>query len=96
MIVQPVSGTLLLYETGTSVTEEWVIASLALYGVAGAFWVPVLWMQVRMRDLAKEAATSGRPLPTRYHDLYRLWFLFGFPGFGCVLVILWLMLARPF
>jgi uncharacterized membrane protein len=95
VIVQPVSGTLLLYETGASVTDGWVLASLALYGIAGAFWVPVVWMQARMRDLAREAATSRRPLPARYHELYRLWFLFGFPGFGCVMAILWLMLAKP-
>ena len=48
-----------------------------------------------MRDLARDAATSGQPLPPRCHELYRLWFLFGFPGFGSVIVILWLMLARP-
>jgi uncharacterized membrane protein len=52
-------------------------------------------MQARMRDLAKEAAANGQPLPTRYHELYRLWFLFGFPGFVCVMGILWLMLAKP-
>ena len=95
VILQPVSGALLLYETHVPVAEGWVLASLALYGLAGAFWVPVVWMQVRIRDLAREAATSGQPLPARYHELYRLWFRFGFPGFGCVLAILWLMLAKP-
>jgi uncharacterized membrane protein len=95
VIVQPVSGALLLRETGAPVAQGWVLASLALYGLAGAFWLPVVWMQARMRDLANEAATGGRPLPARYHGLYRLWFLFGFPGFGCVIVILWLMLAKP-
>jgi uncharacterized membrane protein len=95
VIVQPVTGGLLLYEVGLPVAEGWVLASLALYGLAGAFWLPVVWMQARMRDLAEEAAANGLPLPARYHELYRLWFLFGFPGFGCVIVILWLMLAKP-
>jgi uncharacterized membrane protein len=95
VILQPVSGVLLLHQTGLPLAEGWVIASFAVYVLAGAFWIPVIWMQARMRDLARQAATSGRPLPARYHELYRLWFLFGFPGFGCVLAILWLMLARP-
>jgi uncharacterized membrane protein len=95
VVVQPVTGALLLHVTGLPVTERWVLASLALYGLAGAFWLPVVWMQVRMRDLARGATADGRPLSARYHGLYRLWFLFGFPGFGCVLMILWLMLAKP-
>jgi uncharacterized membrane protein len=88
-------GSLLLHETGVPVTQGWVLASVVLYGIAGAFWIPVVWMQARMRDLASEAATSGRPLPARYRGLYRLWFLFGFLGFGSVLAILWLMVAKP-
>lgn len=95
VIIQPVTGALLLRATGVPLTEGWVLASLALYGLAGASWLPVVWMQARMRDLAHDAATSGLPLPARYHALYRLWFWAGFPGFGCVLVILWLMLAKP-
>jgi uncharacterized membrane protein len=95
VVAQPITGALLLHVTGLPVTEWWVLASIGLYGLVGAFWLPVVWMQARMRDLAKEAAASGRPLPPRYHELYRLWFLFGFPGFACVLIVLWLMLAKP-
>ncbi|WP_245455652.1 DUF2269 family protein, partial [Neorhizobium lilium] len=62
---------------------------------AGAFWLPVVWIQVRMRDIALEAACAGTALPPAYHRLYRIWFLFGFPGFGSVMVILWLMIAKP-
>ncbi len=66
-----------------------------LYAVAGIFWLPVVWMQTRMRDLAAAAASAGKPLPGEYHRLFRLWFLFGFPGFGSVLAILWLMIGKP-
>jgi uncharacterized membrane protein len=72
-----------------------VVASLVLYGVAGLFWLPVVWMQERMRELAATAASTGEPLPLAYHRLFRLWFAFGFPGFGSVLLILWLMIAKP-
>jgi uncharacterized membrane protein len=95
IVVQPITGYLLLRELGLSPAERWVVASLVLYGVAGVFWLPVICMQMRMRDLAAAAAACGTPLPAAYHRLFRLWFAFGFPGFGSVLLILWLMIAKP-
>ena len=95
VVVQPVTGYLLMRETGVTFSEGWIVASLVLYGAAGAFWLPVVWIQARMRDLALEAAAGGTPLPERYHRLFRIWFVFGFPGFGSVLAIVWLMIARP-
>ncbi len=92
--VQPLTGFLLMRVTGTPFTAGWLVLSLALYAVAGLFWLPVIWMQVRMRDLARAAAASAKPLPPEYQRLFRLWFLFGFPGFGSVLAILWLMIAK--
>jgi len=57
--------------------------------------LPVVWIQTRLRDLAQAAAQAGIPLPAAYHRLFRVWFLFGFPGFGAVLAILFLMIAKP-
>lgn len=93
--VQPITGYLLMRETGVPFSEGWMVASLVLYGVAGAFWLPVVWIQARMRDLALEAAASDTALPDRYHRLFRIWFVFGFPGFGAVMAIVWLMIAKP-
>jgi uncharacterized membrane protein len=93
--VQPVTGVLLAREAGYALTDGWIVVSTVLYLVAGAFWLPVVWMQRRMRDLARGAAEAGVPLPDEYHRLYRLWFAFGFPGFGSVALIVWLMIARP-
>jgi uncharacterized membrane protein len=93
--LQPVTGWLLMGETGTGFSESWIIVSLVLYLAAGLFWLPVVWMQARMRDLALAAAATASPLPPGYHRLFRLWFLFGFPGFGAVLAILFLMIAKP-
>jgi uncharacterized membrane protein len=95
VIAQPVTGYLLLRETGIPLTEGWVVAALCLYAVAGVFWLPVVWIQARMRDLAAAAAAGGAPLPPAYHRLFRVWFAFGFPGFGSVLAIVWLMIAKP-
>jgi uncharacterized membrane protein len=95
VIAQPATGYLLMRELGLPFTEGWVALSLVLYGVAGAFWLPVVWMQARMRDLALEAAARGEALPPAYHQLFRLWFAFGIPGFGAVMLIIWLMIAKP-
>jgi uncharacterized membrane protein len=93
--VQPVTGYALMRETGTPLSEGWLALSLGLYVAAGLFWLPVVWIQMRMRDLARAAAVAAKPLPREYHRLFRLWFLFGFPGFGSVLGIFWLMIAKP-
>ncbi len=96
VILQPLSGGLLMALSATSLTEGWLLASLALYAVAGLFWVPVIFMQIEMRNLARKAVVDGRSLPVRYFRLFRRWFLFGIPGFGSVMIILWLMIAKPF
>lgn len=96
VLLQPVSGAALMVLSSTAWSEGWLLASLALYAVAGLFWVPVIFMQIEMRDLARVAADKNQPLPPRYLELFRRWFLFGIPGFGSVMAILWLMITRPF
>ena len=92
---QPITGVALAWQMGYSLWDGWIALSIALYLFTGAFWLPVVWMQMRMRDLATAAAREAQPLPAEYHRLFRLWFAFGFPAFGAVLAIFWLMLARP-
>ena len=96
VLLQPVTGGLLMWLSSTSIAEGWLITSLVLYAVAGGFWVPVVFMQIEMRDLARAAIMSGAPLPPRYFSLFGRWFLFGIPGFGSAMAILWLMIAKPF
>jgi uncharacterized membrane protein len=95
VLLQPVTGALLMMWSATAFTERWLAISLGLYAVAGLFWIPVIFMQIEMRDLARAAVTRQQPLPPRYFALFRRWFLFGIPGFGSVMVILWLMIAKP-
>ncbi|WP_395676488.1 DUF2269 family protein [Inquilinus sp.] len=95
VVVQPVTGALLAQATGYPLFEGWIGLSLLLYLVTGAFWLPVVWLQWRMRNLAREAVARGTPLPADYRRLYRIWFAFGFPAFAAVLGILWLMVTKP-
>ncbi|MDQ0303618.1 DUF2269 family protein [Ancylobacter polymorphus] len=95
VVVQPITGVLLAREVGYPLTEGWIVLSILLYLVIGAFWLPVVYMQMRMRDLAEAAEAAGAPLPRAYHRLFWTWFAFGFPAFGAILGILWLMIVRP-
>jgi uncharacterized membrane protein len=95
VVAQPVTGVWLALHVGYSLAEGWLLVSVLLYLLTGAFWLPVVWMQMRMRDLALAAARAGTPLPHDYHRLFRLWFAFGFPAFAAVLAIFWLMIQRP-
>ena len=95
VLLQPVTGGVLMMLSSTGFAERWLMASLGLYAVAGLFWVPVIFMQIEMRDLARVAAAENQPLPPRYFLLFRRWFVFGIPGFGSVMTILWLMIAKP-
>jgi uncharacterized membrane protein len=95
VILQPITGTWLAWSSGYSLGDGWIAVSIALYVVTGAFWLPVVWMQMRMCNLAVHAVETGAKLPAAYHSLFRWWFAFGFPAFAAVLVIFWLMIARP-
>ncbi|MEO5830745.1 MAG: DUF2269 domain-containing protein [Rhodanobacter sp.] len=95
VIVQPVSGYLLTRLMNFDLHTPWLQASMLLYVITGACWLPVVWLQWRARDLAAEALRGGTPLPPAYHRCMRLWFTLGWPAFLAVLLIFWLMVAKP-
>jgi uncharacterized membrane protein len=95
VVVQPITGVALAWNMGWSLWEGWIALSILLYVFAGALWLPVVWVQMRLRDLAAEAAVTGGELPPAYHKLFWWWFASGFPAFGAVLAIFWLMIAKP-
>src|SRR3954463_10044519 len=69
VIAQPITGVLLAIHGGYSLREGWIIWSIVLYVVTGAFWLPVVWMQMRLRDLASKAVASNSALPEEYHRI---------------------------
>lgn len=95
VVLQPVTGVLLAQAIGWDIREGWIVVSLALYVLTGLFWLPVVVIQMRLRDIARAADREARELPERYHRLFRIWFASGFPAFFAVLAIFWLMVARP-
>lgn len=95
VVVQPITGWLLAREVGWPLTEGWVMLSLSLYVMVGLFWLPVVWIQMRLHTMAKNAAETGADLPPEYTKLFRIWIVCGFPAFAGVMAILWLMIAKP-
>ena len=95
VILQPITGALLAHALGWPIAHGWSALSLCLYVGTGVFWLPVGWIQVRLRELAREAVARNAPLPARFDELYRIWLACGLPAFTAVLAIIWLMLTRP-
>jgi len=95
VIVQPATGLWLAHLAGFPLTSRWLAGSILLYLLAGACWLPVVWMQVRMREMAREAVARGEPLPPRYFRYLRTWVLLGIPAFLALVVVFWLMVAKP-
>lgn len=95
VIIQPVTGAILAHMMGWSLVTPWILLSIALYVLTGLSWLPVIQIQIRMRNMARVAVAEGTPLGERYYRHFRAWFLLGLPAFASVLAILWLMIARP-
>lgn len=95
IVIQAVTGIALARLMGFPITHGWVAYAVALYCVAGVCWLPVVWLQMRMRDLAHDSDCGGRPLPCAYWTYARIWFWLGVPAFLSLLVVFWLMVAKP-
>ncbi|MDB5751767.1 MAG: putative rane protein [Ramlibacter sp.] len=93
-IVQPVTGLWLVHMMGVPFATPWVAWSLWLYALAIACWLPVLWLQVRLRDLALAAERAGTPLTAAWQRLFLGWVALGAAAFVAFLLIFWLMVAK--
>lgn len=95
IIIQPVTGLYLIHLAGFPLSSTWIAVSIALYFLAGAAWLPVVWMQIKMRDMAIAAATSGAELPQRYWTFLKWWVALGVVAFVSLVVVFYLMVAKP-
>lgn len=95
VVIQPITGLLLARAVGWPLDAQWIVWAILLYAVTGLCWLPVVWIQLKLRDLARLAAKAEAELPPSFWRLFRIWTVLGFPAFAAVLTILWLMLAKP-
>jgi len=94
-IVQPITGLGLAWLAGYPIFTGWVFYASCLYLFAGCCWLPVVWLQIRMRDIARAADAGNTPLPQQYWGHARTWFWLGIPAFGALVVVYWLMVFKP-
>jgi uncharacterized membrane protein len=95
VIVQPASGAWLVWRAGFDWSDFWLVCTYALYAVAGACWVPVVLIQIRIRSLLERRAAGGTFDQTLYDRLMRWWFALGWPAFGGLIVVFFMMVAKP-
>lgn len=94
VIFQPISGVAMAAMAGISLTTPWIAISLTLYCLAGACWLPVVWLQIRMKRLAESALNGNTPLPASYWRLARWWFWLGVPAFTSMVLVVALMVFK--
>ncbi len=95
IFIQPATGLWMASMVGLPLTTPWLAASLGLYVLAGICWLPVVWLQIRMRTLANTALDAGKPLPDQYWRYATMWERLGYPAFAAMLVVFYLMVAKP-
>jgi uncharacterized membrane protein len=95
ILIQPITGWYLKELIGTPLSAKWLAWSIALFFLAGACWLPVVWIQIRMRNAARDAAVAGAALPAMYWRYLRWWVALGIVAFLSLVVVFYLMVAKP-
>jgi uncharacterized membrane protein len=95
IVIQPLTGWYLMSLIGTPLTAKWLSWSIALFLLAGVCWLPVVWIQLRMRDAARDAAAAGTALPEVYWRYLRWWVGLGIVAFVSLVAVFYLMVAKP-
>ncbi|HEX7012945.1 MAG TPA: DUF2269 domain-containing protein [Steroidobacteraceae bacterium] len=95
VIVQPLTGLYLVHLAGFPIGSAWIAWSIGLYLLAGAAWIPVVWMQIKMRDIAAQAVLAGTQLPERYWRYLRVWVALGVIAFVSLVIVFYLMVVKP-
>jgi uncharacterized membrane protein len=95
IIIQPISGLWLVYLMGIPLDQTWILITILLYVIAGACWLPVVWLQIKMRDLAVEAIIKKHKLSDTYYRYTEIWFWLGIPAFAAMVLIYILMVFKP-
>ena len=94
-IIQPATGLWMAQMAGMPLSSKWILWSIILYVIAGACWLPVVWIQIRLREEAKLAAERKQATTATYWRFFTAWVLLGIPAFLAFMVIFYLMVAKP-
>jgi len=94
IVFQPASGLYLAHRMGYSLAAPWLYWSIVAFVIATLCWLPVVWLQMRLRDIAVEAAAKGRELPRSYASYLGCWAALGVPALVSFVAIFYMMVAR--
>lgn len=95
VIVQPLTGFWLIHLAGFDWTDYWLCLTYALYLLAGLCWIPVIIIQIRLKQMLDRAMQGDVLDEPRFRHLFRWWFALGWPAFGGLVVVFFLMVAKP-
>ncbi len=95
VIVQPVTGAWLVMSAGFDPLDRWLVLTYGLYLLAAACWLPVLFLQWRIRNQLKQKLSGGPFDAIAHARLRRWWFFLGWPAFLALIAIFHLMVAKP-
>lgn len=95
-LFQPLSGIWLAHAAGWPWRSTWIVAAAMLYVIAGACWLPVVWLQLELTKMARVAHQSRfTELPDRYWRFAKLWERLGYPAFVAMIAVYLLMVFKP-
>ncbi len=95
VIIQPATGFWLVWQGGYGVMDLWLVSTYAIYIIAGICWLPVVWIQIQLKVMVRQAYENAEPLPPRYHRLFKKWFILGWPTFIGLVIVFFLMVMKP-
>lgn len=89
VVIQLLSGLWLTDKLGIAFDSVWFVTVISLFVFVGACWIPVVRIQLRIRDLI--AAGAGRE---SYRKLMRTWIVLGVLAFSSVIILFYLMVSK--
>ena len=92
VIIQLVSGLYLLNYLGLEWTSPWSLSVLGLYAFVGACWLPVVWLQIWLRNRAQELDHPD----AQYRLRMKIWLILGLLAFPAVVLLYVFMIYKPF
>ncbi len=95
VVVQPLTGAELIRQGGFDPLEQWLVMSYVLYALGGVCWIPVVFLQIRIRDALQRKAGGGPFDAVAVRRMRAWWFALGWPAFIAVILIIHLMVTKP-
>lgn len=95
VVIQPLTGFWLIQYGGHEWTDLWLVITYVLYGLVGLCWLPVVWIQIQLKTILADCVANATELPARYHKLFKMWFILGWPAFIGLVGVFFLMVFKP-